>query len=146
MKIRFDDGPDGFFEARELKRMVLALRRHGGEAYSMQREFLDALEALADGQMGRPEFSELLERMGLPEVPEPEPPQTLLDRLRALLGPTARDLELSRQRREAIDRAERAERSAFEALAELAETGRQRDALKARLKELEQEIRSLKGE
>ncbi len=146
MKIRFDDGPDGFFEARELKRMLLTVRRHGGEAFSMQRDFLNALEALADEQMARPEYAELRERMGLPEVPEPEPPQTLFDRLRALLGPTGRDLELSRQRREAVDRAERAERSAFEALAELAETGRERDALKARVKELEQQLNSRQGE
>jgi len=64
----------------------------------------------------------------------------MLDRLRSLLGPNDRELALSRQRREAIDRAERAERSAFEALAETAEVGRERDALRVRVRELETEL------
>ena len=68
---------------------------------------------------------------------------SLIDRLdtiwQLLKGPTRRELLLSSQRQELIERAERAEAIAFEAIAETADVGRQRDAALAELKNIKKE-------
>jgi hypothetical protein len=55
-----------------------------------------------------------------------------------LWGPTSREMDLSKQRIDALERAERAERSSFDAVAEMARIGRERDALSAGLLQLRQ--------
>ena len=47
-------------------------------------------------------------------------------------------MDLSKQRIDALERAERAERSSFDAVAEMARIGRERDALSAGLLQLRQ--------
>ena len=53
------------------------------------------------------------------------------------MGPSKREIQLSKQRQALIERAEHAETSSFESLAETAEIGRERDELRAKLKQLE---------
>ena len=62
---------------------------------------------------------------------------------RGIRGPSHGEIELSRQRHEALDRADRAERSSFEALAEMATVGRERDAMKKDLEALRSRIKQL---
>ena len=62
---------------------------------------------------------------------------------RVLMGPSSGEIELSKQRHEALDRADRAERSSFEALAEMAAVGRERDALKKDLEVLRLRVKQL---
>ena len=59
----------------------------------------------------------------------------LIASLRACIGPTQREMLLSRQRQELLERAERAESMAFQALAETAEIGRERDAVVKKLQQ-----------
>ena len=59
----------------------------------------------------------------------------LIAGLRACIGPTQREMLLSRQRQELLERAERAESMAFQALAETAEIGRERDAIVKKLQQ-----------
>ena len=61
----------------------------------------------------------------------------LIASLRAIVGPTNKEMLLSRQRQELLERAERAESMAFEALAETAEIGRERDAMGKQLQQQE---------
>ena len=64
----------------------------------------------------------------------------LCDAWRSFTGPSRREMELSRQRKELIERAEHAEASAFDALAETADIGRERDAAIERIRQLEEEL------
>jgi hypothetical protein len=62
----------------------------------------------------------------------------------SLVGPSRRELILSKQRIELIERAEHAESMAFEALAETADVGKERDEVLKKIKKLEEEITRLK--
>lgn len=55
-------------------------------------------------------------------------------------------MELSKQRYEALDRADRAERSSFEALAEMVTVGRERDELREKLGVLQLRTKQLEDE
>ena len=57
-----------------------------------------------------------------------------------LSGPSQRELELSRQRKELIERAEHAENIAFQALAESSDIKQQYDDARQKITELEQEL------
>lgn len=67
-----------------------------------------------------------------------------IGKIKTLFGPSRRELVLSKQRIELIERAEHAEATAFEALAEMAEVGKQRDEALKKIKDLEEEIARLK--
>jgi len=94
--------------------------------------------------LAQPEFQSLRDG-NIEEAIEVKPPG-IRDLLRNLFGPSRQEINLSKQREALIERAEHAENSAFEALAELAEAARERDQVKARLKELESELSVLKSE
>ena len=143
MKIKFDPGAAGFHEAEVLRAMVrhyLRTTEPGGR----QAEFLHSLEELAREELESPEFDELRamrsgeEDWSLPAV-ETSVGSHLRGLFSALTGPSRREMELSRQRIEAMDRAQRAEIASFEALAETAQVARERDELKARLKALREQ-------
>ncbi len=140
MKIKFDPGAEGFHEAEVLRAMVrhyLRTTEPGGR----RAEFLHSLEELAQEHMESPEFDGLRAHLGeqgdwtLPPV-EPSLGSRLRGLFSALTGPSRREMELSRQRIEALDRAQRAEIASFEALAETAQVARERDALREELKAL----------
>lgn len=57
-----------------------------------------------------------------------------------LSGPSQRELELSKQRRELIERAEHAEASAFEALAETSDLRKEYEQALHKIRALEQEL------
>lgn len=59
-----------------------------------------------------------------------------------IIGPSRRELELSRQRIELIERAEHAEQIAYQALADASEITREREQLLHRIRELEQQLAS----
>ena len=65
---------------------------------------------------------------------------------RGIKGPSHAELELSKQRYEALDRADRAERSSFEALAEMVTVGRERDKLREKLGVVQLRIKQLEDE
>ena len=63
----------------------------------------------------------------------------------SIAGPSRREMELSRQRMELVERADHAENMAFQALAESADMTKERDLLLQRIRELEQELARLRS-
>ncbi len=139
MKIKFDSGAEGFYEARELQQMASYFLSHiaGGDE---RDKFLRSLVGVAEEHMAASEFDVLRKNAVKDGAYQPVTEVngfSLRNMFSGLLGPTQREMELSRQRIQAQDRAQRAEISSFEALAEMAEIGRQRDQLKLKVKDLE---------
>ena len=77
------------------------------------------------------------------------PSSSILDYLSSfwnfLVGPSQRELELSKQRKALIERAEHAESSAFEALAETSEIKQEYEKVQQKIRELEQELARIKA-
>lgn len=145
MKIEFDTGRAGYQEAKELKRMVEHWRDSGDEAAHVSG-LVDYLTGLADAHMGKPEFAELrAAEAGSGDEPEAHSHGGLRSALHGLLGPSRREMMLSQQRIDALDRAQRAEAVSFDALAETARIGRERDQALLRIKELEAEVAELRA-
>lgn len=147
MKIDFNTGDIGECQdAQKLRLMLREALRHetGPAAQELVRELIGQLESG-------------LKSSGLTAVndeADSEPAEDsggrslaglLCDAWRSFAGPSRREMELSRQRKELIERAEHAEASAFDALAETADIGRERDAAIERIRQLEQELARLKG-
>lgn len=133
MKIDFEKDVNGFQNARKLK-MILEHYHQSDIADRTTQLLIESLIEQLDAFTASPEFekfkhsdeidSSFLDAAGNRDI--------LLNRLTAIWhlikGPSKRELLLSSQRQELIERAERAEAIAFEAIAETAEVGRQRDA------------------
>jgi chromosome segregation ATPase len=144
MKIEFTTGPAGFQEAKELSAVVRYVV-HNTVAGSHDIQLLDSIEQIAASHMQKPEFADLTAN----EVPETEdrPPfRRLTEFWRGFWGPSRREMELSKQRIAALERAERAERSSFEALAEMARVARERDDTRRQLEDLTTRIGALERE
>lgn len=142
MKIDFENNISDFQDARRLK-MILEHYSHSILLDKNTQLFLESLLSQINIFVSNPAFKGFYQSA---EIYTSEPVQephgkTLLDELyarwRRLTGPTRRELALSSQRHELIERAERAEALAFEAIAETTEVGRQRDAALKKLHELE---------
>jgi hypothetical protein len=139
MKIEFETDINGYQEARKFKLLVDSI---------LEREKLDpSLNSLASSIqsqlqefLSNPEFSDLKDGTD-DELFTSSHDETehsgFIKAIRDLFGPSRREIELSKQRQALIERAEHAEISAFESLAETAEIGRERDDLRAKLKQLE---------
>ena len=143
MKIDFEDSEAGFFEARAL----FALTREARHALRARRdiELLTILHDAAADHMARPAFTALRARVGISD--EVWPSFSIIKHLwRRAVGPSDLETDLGEQRSAALERAERAERSVFEALAETARVGRERDAARAEVARLRQEIAALEVE
>lgn len=124
MKIDFDEGESGFFEARAVHRAVRESR--GAVHDESAREFLAFLDEVALSHLQRPEFTTLREKHGMGE--DAWPNFSMLKHLwRQTVGAQQLENSLSEQRSEALARAERAEHSAFQALADAARMERERD-------------------
>ncbi len=140
MKIDFDAGDAGFFEARAVHRAVHAARSAVPEGAA--REFLDFLDEAAALHLRQPEFDCLREKHGMGD--DAWPNFSMLKHLwRQTLGASQLESTLSEQRSEALARAERAEHSAFEALAETARLERDRDRALAEVAQLKRELARL---
>ncbi|MBI2801663.1 MAG: hypothetical protein HYX63_15555 [Gammaproteobacteria bacterium] len=137
MKIDFDEGEAGFYEARAL----FSLTREARHVLHAHRdlELLQFLHDAAGEHMARGEFDGLRARVGISD--EVWPSFSIIKHLwRRTVGPTDVETDLSEQRSAALERAERAERSVFEALAESAKLARERDEARAEALRLRQAL------
>ncbi len=127
--------------------MLLESYVHGGSTDPYVLSLVESLQQQLNDFLNRPEFKQFYNTDGSEPDISTSPPaknSNLLTQLAAFLnsmtGPSRREMILSKQRQELIERAEHAEASAFEALAETAEIGRERDEILQKMKQLEQEI------
>ncbi len=131
MKLEFEESINGFQEARRL-RMILEHYAASDLADDITILFVESLLKEIDLTLHKPAFSQFHDQspQALQDdftAPAGGPFSPLRRWWRSAFGPSRRELLLSRQRQELIERAERAEAMAFEALSETAEVGRQRD-------------------
>ena len=147
MKIDFEKDINGFQTARKLK-MILEHYRQSDIADRTTQLLIESMLTQLDEFTASPEFEKFNHAKELDSsfLDAAGKKDDFLSRLAAFWhvfkGPSKRELVLSSQRQELIERAERAEAIAFEAIAETAEVGRQRDAA---LKELNKSNDALKG-
>lgn len=143
MKLDFEEGEEGFFEARALHRAV-----HDGRAAvteDLGRRVFDFLDEAASQHLRREEFAELRGRHGMGD--ETWPSFSVLKHLwRSTWGAAHSDEQLSEQRSEALARAERAEHAAFEATAEAARFEHERDRALAEVATLKSQVARLQEE
>ena len=139
MKIDFEKDVNGFQNARKLK-MILEHYHQSDIADRTTQLLIESLINQLDEFTASPEFekfkhSDEIDGSFLDAAGNRD---NFLSRLAAIWhvikGPSKRELLLSSQRQELIERAERAEAIAFETIAETAEVGRQRDAAMQELK------------
>lgn len=141
MKINFDKNINGFQEARKLK-MILEHYAHSDLSDKATALLVESIIEELDEFLTDPEFKKFSHSDEMDaSLFEPLPASNVVFDFffsiwRSLFGPGKRELLLSKQRQELLERAERAESMAFEALAETADVGRQRDAALRKLKEL----------
>ncbi|MEQ8426375.1 MAG: hypothetical protein RLT87_07730 [Gammaproteobacteria bacterium] len=142
MKIEFETDINGYQEARKFISLIDTMLKHEAVDASLQ-SFAMTIRSQLEEFISRPEFSQFeagTDSDRYSASHDESPTEGVARFMRFFMGPSRREQELSRQRYELIERAERAENSAFEALAETATVGRERDDLKARLKQLEAEL------
>ncbi|MFQ5659395.1 MAG: hypothetical protein ACE5GZ_03150 [Gammaproteobacteria bacterium] len=145
MKIDFGNSIDGFQNARKLK-MILEHYAQSDLTDKTTHLFIESLLQDLNEFLSSSEFKEFNHSIELDNSILTTQPGAngLFGRLcslwRILTGPSRRELLLSKQRQELIERAERAETIAFEAIAETAEVGKQRDAALKKLEELESNV------
>ncbi len=142
MKIEFETNSNDYQEARKFKLLIDTILNHDDIDASL-KSFATSIDTQLNDFLSKPEFEDMKgddqdarytsnhsETLG----------SGLGSFIRKIRGPSRRELELSTQRQQLIERAEHAEASAFEALAETAEIGRERDDLKSQLKALQSEL------
>jgi len=146
MKIDFATDLNGYHDGRKF-RMLLESYVHSNSTDPLVLSLVESLQQQVNDFLNRPEFKQFHNADGTePEISTKPPaknsnPLTQLAAfLNSMTGPSRREMILSKQRQELIERAEHAEASAFEALAETAEIGRERDEILQKMKQLEQEI------
>jgi hypothetical protein len=143
MHIEFEKNINGFQEARKLK-MILEHYAHSDATDKPTLLLIESIIEQIESFISDPEFKSLIKDTSVDDAAyrlQEESPsflRRLIASLRAITGPSKKEMLLSRQRQELLERAERAESMAFEALAETAEIGRERDATVKRLKQQEQ--------
>ncbi len=142
MKINFNKNINGFQEARKL-RLILEHYAHSDIADKTTQLFIQSLLEELDIFLTQPEFKKF-NHSAKPDSsfldaqnPDNKLISIFVNIWRTLTGPSKRELLLSKQRQELIERAERAEIMAFDAIAETAEVGRERDSTMEKIKELE---------
>lgn len=142
MKIEFETDINGYQDARKFKSLIDIMLKHDAIDASL-KSFATSLREQLEEFLAKPEFEGFEDAAADAHYSashDESAGEGLTRFFRHLIGPSRRELELSKQRHELIARSERAENSAFEALAESAEISRERDELKHKLKELEAEL------
>ena len=139
MKIEFETDINDYQEARKFKSLIELILKHDNLDPSLT-SFARSLQNQLNEFLANPKFAEFTDNASDDRyiaTHDESVDENFISSLRKFFGPSKRELELSRQRQELISRAERAEASAFEALSETADVGRERDALKEKVKQLE---------
>ena len=147
MNIDFSPGAAGFREARHVRRIV-SYYRTSLHASGDMKQLLDDLDRTIEEHTEKSEFRSL--RESLPDDRDLTRPIGVSEFVKRLLGkvlkPSPREVELSNQRMEAIDRAERAESVSFDAMAEITQIQGERDNLLGKVAELEETMKKLSVE
>jgi len=144
MKIEFEKNINGFQEARKLK-MILEHYAHSDTTDKPTLLQIESLIEQIESFIDDPEFSSLVKGTSVndDDYRSLKATPTFLRRcfasIRAIYGPSKKEMLLSKQRQELLERAERAESMTLAALAETVEMGRERDAIQQKLKEATQE-------
>jgi len=142
MKIEFEKNINGFQKARKLK-MILEHYAHSDATDKPTLLLIESIIEQIESFISDPEFKSLAKETRVDDTSyrlqegSPNFLTRLIASLRAIVGPSKKEMLLSRQRQELLERAERAESMAFDALAETAEIGRERDAMVKRLEQQE---------
>ena len=142
MKIEFEKDINGFQEARKLK-MILEHYAHSEATDKPTLLIIESIIEQIESFSDDPEFKSLSRDASVDDAAyrHYEESRTVINRLvesvRSLGGPSRKEMLLSRQRQELLERAERAEAMAFDALSETTEVARERDALARKLKDME---------
>ena len=140
MKIEFEKDINGFQQARKLK-MILEHYAHSEATDKPTLLLINAIIEQIDSFSSDPQFKSLSRDASVDDAAyrHYEESRTflngLLESLRSLGGPSRKEMLLSRQRQELLERAERAEAMAFDALSETTEIARERDALAKKLQD-----------
>jgi len=129
MKIEFEAGSAGLLEAESLFRISLRLPSTAAS--------LACASELERSALSRLDTAEAERLRGLGSGEEPGGGLSFWSRL---TGPSKRELDLGRQRSEALERADRAEKASFEAVADMAAVERERDIVRAELEALRAEV------
>lgn len=132
MKIEFSEGDKGYAEAESILRLTRSLRATEASAKMSEELSRRAFEHLAGSDTETARMNAII------ACERPSWVARAAAVWHRLWGPSGRELELSRQRGEALERADRAEHSSFEALAEMARVERERDAALEELASLRQ--------
>jgi hypothetical protein len=137
VKIEFSEGSGNLLEAEDLLRVLHYL------SMTPSAEILrgEIIGQVFDQFRSQPDGRSRIEHL------TDGPTRGIVGRLAALWrgikGPSHGEIALSKQRHDALDRADRAERSSFEALAEMATVGRERDAMRNDIEVLQLRIKQL---
>jgi len=143
MKIEFEKDIVGFQEARKLK-MILEHYAHSDATDKPTLLLIESVLEQIESFISDPKFESLTKDTSIDDSAYrlQEDSITFLSRLiaslRSIIGPTKKEMLLSKQRQELLERAERAESMAFDALAETVGIARERDALQNKIKQQEQ--------
>lgn len=139
MKLEFSEGKKGYTEAENLVRIARQLSATGDTDRLRDELERHARDHLAIDQQ---ELSRVDNGLAAES-------SSLVTRVSAtwhrFWGPTSAEMELSKQRSDALERADRAERSSFESLAEMARVGRERDEAMQQLEVLQQRLNDLES-
>ncbi len=147
MKVEFSKDLEGYQSAQKL-RLILG-HCYSNESDQGALDLINSLRQQIETFLTNPEFDKFRDSTADPgEDTKPDRFSIggfLSSIWQFLAGPSHREMVLSRQRKELIERAEHAETIAFEALAETAEMSKERNSVLKEMKELEQELAKLKG-
>jgi len=134
VKLAFSEGAKGYAEVEGILRVACQLRPTAGSIQLAEQLERQALAHLAgdEEEIGRMHDLIAHERSSLAA--------RAVAVWHRFWGPSSREMELSTQRGDALERAERAERSAFEALREMTRAERELEAANEELQMLRRRI------
>jgi hypothetical protein len=142
MKINFDHNLEEYQRAHRLR--LLLEHAFSNELDNSIRPLIKDLKRQVDEFLTSPELQELGKKSGSDVTESVASFETGFKRISSfwnfIFGPSRRELQLSRQRREMIERAEHAENIAFQALAETSDTKKQYEDAMQNIRRLEQEL------